>query len=260
LYTEILCYCGLLTIAAEIFFLQAAFYLSLFSANSTIRNLIMSANLDHAWDVTPQQAIAIQQQLKSQLIIEDRLGEVRHVAGIDVGFEEDGTLTRAAVAVLNYPGLELVDHGIARRPTHFPYIPGLLSFREIPAVLDAFAQLTIVPDLLLCDGQGIAHPRRMGIASHIGLLLDKPAIGVGKSRLWGRHGDIPQERGSWTPLYDRGAIIGAVLRTRVIIKPLYISPGHLISLETAIAYVMACTTRYKLPETTRHAHRLASGP
>jgi deoxyribonuclease V len=220
----------------------------------------MSAHIEHAWNVTPEQAIAIQHQLRSQLIIEDRLDSVHLVAGIDVGFEDDGAVTRAAVAVLNYPELELVGHSIARRATHFPYIPGLLSFREIPAVLDAYARLDIIPDLLLCDGQGTAHPRRLGIASHLGLLLDKPAIGVGKSRLWGRHGDIPQERGSWTPLYDRGEIIGAVLRTRVNIKPLYISPGHRISLATAIDYVMACTRRYKLPETTRHAHRLASGP
>jgi deoxyribonuclease V len=219
----------------------------------------MPGKLEHAWNLTPRQAIALQQQLRHYLIAEDRFGPVRRVAGVDVGFEDSGAVTRAAVAVLSYPDLELVETAIARRPTVFPYIPGLLSFREIPAVLDALAQLSTAADLLLCDGQGIAHPRRMGIASHLGLVMDMPTIGVGKSRLWGTYDPVPEERGSWTPLRDGTEIIGAVLRTRVGIKPLFISPGHRISLATAIHYVMGCCTRYRLPETTRHAHRLASG-
>jgi deoxyribonuclease V len=214
----------------------------------------------HSWNLSPTEAIALQQELRTRLILNDQLGIVRRVAGVDVGFEGGGTLTRAAVAVLRYPELEVLETAIARRPTEFPYIPGLLSFRELPAVLDALEQLREPPDLLLCDGQGIAHPRRLGIASHLGLLVDIPSIGVAKTRLCGMHDPPPDRRGSWVPLRVKNEIIGAVLRTRSGVKPLYISPGHRISLETALAYVMACCTRYRLPETTRHAHRLASGP
>ncbi|MCI0577396.1 MAG: deoxyribonuclease V, partial [Chloroflexi bacterium] len=146
----------------------------------------------------------------------------------------------------------------ARRPTTFPYIPGLLSFRETPAVLEALAQLTIRPDLLLCDGQGLAHPRRLGIACHLGLLSDIPSIGVAKSLLVGRHEPLADERGRWQPLRDRGEVVGAVLRTRAGVAPIYVSIGHRISLETALKYVMRCTPKYRLPETTRQAHRLAS--
>ena len=148
---------------------------------------------------------------------------------------------------------------MAREITGFPYVPGLLSFREAPAVLKAFERLRIMPDLLLYDGQGIAHPRRCGIASHVGLLLDLPSIGVAKTRLTGEHGPVPAAKGKWTPLTDNGETIGAVLRTRAKVKPLFISIGHRVSLETAISYVMACVSRYRLPETTRWAHRLASG-
>ena len=201
----------------------------------------------------------MQRELRAHLILTDQLGPVRRVAGVDVGFEAHGAVTRAAVAVLRYPELDVLETAIARRPTTFPYIPGLLSFRELPAVLAALEPLREPPDLLLCDGQGIAHPRRFGIASHLGLLVDIPAIGVAKTRLCGTHEEPPNQRGAWTPLRGEGEIIGAVLRTRPGVKPLYISPGHRISLETALVYVMRCCTRYRLPETTRHAHRLASG-
>nr|WP_197985270.1 endonuclease V [Leptolyngbya sp. Cla-17] len=136
----------------------------------------------------------------------------------------------------------------------------MLSFREIPAVVDALEKLTILPDLILCDGQGIAHPRRLGIACHLGLIINLPTIGVAKSLLVGKHADLADEKGSYQPLIHKGETIGVVLRTRVGTKPVYISPGHRISLDTAIAYVMRCTTKYRLPETTRHAHKLASGP
>jgi deoxyribonuclease V len=178
---------------------------------------------------------------------------------VDVGFEEDGAVTRAAVAVLSYPELQVCDQAIARRPTTFPYIPGFLSFREVPAVLDALEKIQITPDLLLCDGQGIAHPRRFGIACHLGVLTDLPTIGVAKSRLVGTFAEVSDHRGAWQPLLHKGDTIGAVLRTRLGTNPLFISPGHRISLETAIAYVMGCTPKYRLPETTRVAHKLASG-
>lgn len=210
--------------------------------------------------MTPSQAIALQKELAAKIERTDRLPEIRHLAGVDVGFEDDGRTTRAAVAVLAADSLELVDQAIARRPTEFPYIPGLLSFREVPAMLEALERVTIRPDLLLVDGQGIAHPRRIGVACHLGLLADLPSLGVGKSRLTGRHGPVPEKRGEWTPLTDRGEVIGAVLRSRVGVAPLYISSGHRISLETSLYWVMHTLTRYRLPETTRHAHRLASHP
>lgn len=213
----------------------------------------------HRWDLSPAAAIALQEKLRGRVVGVDRLGPVRRVAGVDVGFERNGSVTRAAVAVLDFPGLELVDWAIARMPTRFPYIPGLLSFRETPAVLRALGRLKVRPDLLLCDGQGLAHPRRFGFACHLGLLADIPSIGVAKTRLIGEHGALPARRGRWVPLNDRGEVIGAVLRTRQGVKPLFVSVGHRISLDTAVRWVMACVTRYRLPETTRWAHRLASG-
>lgn len=214
----------------------------------------------HPWDISPAEAIAIQQQLRGEVVREDRLGPVRHVAGVDVGFEEGGRITRAAVVVLGFPALELVDHTIFRAPTRFPYVPGLLSFREVPAVMAALEKLAVIPDLLLCDGQGIAHPRRFGIASHLGVLCGIPSIGVAKTRLTGEPVEPPDRRGAAVPLLDHGETIGAILRSRPGVKPLYISIGHRVSLATALDYVMACVTRYRLPETTRWAHRLASGP
>ncbi|HXF65811.1 MAG TPA: deoxyribonuclease V [Burkholderiales bacterium] len=213
----------------------------------------------HDWDVTPREAVELQQRLRQRVVTEDRLGAVRHVAGTDAGFERDGAVTRAAVAVLSFPGLELVDYAIARRPTRFPYVPGLLSFREAPALLAALERLRVQPDLILCDGQGVAHPRRCGIASHLGLWCGLPTIGVAKTRLVGACREPPQRRGAWTPLTDRGETIGAALRSRAGAKPIYVSSGHRVSLATAIAYTLACAPRYRLPETTRWAHRLASG-
>ena len=220
----------------------------------------MARALTHRWDLTPKEAMALQETLRARVEREDRLGSVRCVCGIDVGFEQGGAVTRAAVVVLSFPALEPVENAVARRKTTFPYIPGLLSFRETPAVLAALGRLKTAPDLLLCDGQGIAHPRRCGLASHIGLAADIPSIGVAKTRLIGADREPPDRRGAWAPLIDAGETIGAVLRTRVGVKPLYVSIGHRVSLATAIRFTLACCTRYRLPETTRHAHRLASGP
>lgn len=218
----------------------------------------MKIRHSHSWDLTPKEAMALQSRLATDIVCRDDFGPIARVAGVDVGFEDDGATTRAAVAVLAFPSLQLETSAIARMPTRFPYVPGLLSFREVPAVLAAMEQLDVRPDLLLCDGQGIAHPRRLGIASHLGLLLDIPSIGVAKTRLVGKHGEVPDERGAWVPLEDGGETVGAVLRTRRGVKPLYISSGHRIGLSSAIDWVMACLTRYRLPETTRWAHRLAS--
>lgn len=218
----------------------------------------------HSWRVTPAEGRAIQDELRAEVFVEDDLGPeglagVHTVAGVDVGFEDGGATTRAAVAVLGYPSLEPRCHALARRPTGMPYIPGLLSFREIPAVLDALERLEEVPDVLLCDGQGIAHPRRLGIATHLGLVTDLPSAGVAKSLLVGRYEGLPDERGAWVPLTHRGEVVGAALRSRAGVKPIFVSPGHRVSLATALTLVLGCLTRYKLPETTRAAHRLASG-
>ncbi len=215
--------------------------------------------LNHSWDVTPKEAIAIQEQLRQAVNTSDDPGTVRYVAGIDIGFVKNKTVTRAAVVVLSFPDLLLQEQAITHQPTTFPYVPGLLSFREAPAALEALASLAIRPDLLLVDGQGLAHPRRMGLACHLGLLSDIPAIGVAKSRLVGQHGELPESRGSQVPLVDDDEVIGMVLRTRTGVKPVYVSIGHRVSLETAVAYTLACAPKFRLPETTRQAHRLASG-
>ncbi len=203
--------------------------------------------------------MAIQRELRDRVITRDGFGELKRVAGVDVGFEDNGRVTRAAVVVLRLPRLEPVEDALARQPTRFPYVPGLLSFREVPAVLEALAHLSQPPDMLLCDGQGFAHPRRFGFACHLGLWTDLPSIGVAKTRLIGEHGDVPQERGQWCPLTHEDEVIGAVLRTRQGVKPVYVSIGHRISLQSAVDVVMRCTPRYRLPETTRQADRLASG-
>ncbi|MCK9529656.1 MAG: deoxyribonuclease V [Gammaproteobacteria bacterium] len=213
----------------------------------------------HPWDMTPREAVALQRELAPRVQRTGRLDAVRCVAGVDVGYEQGGAVTRAAVAVLDFPGLGLREQVVARAPTHFPYVPGLLSFREIPAVLEAFAVLESTPDLVLCDGQGLAHPRRFGLACHLGVLLDVATIGAAKSRLLGEHAEVPPQRGAWVPLMDMGEVIGAVLRTRTNTRPLFVSIGHALDLEEAIHWTLACTPRYRLPETTRAAHRLASG-
>ncbi|MBC6421154.1 MAG: deoxyribonuclease V [Hormoscilla sp. SP5CHS1] len=212
----------------------------------------------HQWSTSTQSATAIQQQLVPEVITTDQLESVQYVAGVDVGFVDDGATSRAAVAVLSFPSLELSEQAIAQRPTQFPYVPGFLSFREIPPVLEDLEKLNTTPDLILCDGQGLAHPRRFGLACHLGVLTDIPTIGVAKSRLIGTHAELPVEKGSWQPLIHEQEIIGAVLRTRSTVKPLYVSIGHRVSLPTAIDYVLRCTRSYRLPETTRIADRLAS--
>ncbi|MBT3046622.1 MAG: deoxyribonuclease V [Candidatus Thiodiazotropha sp.] len=215
--------------------------------------------LYHDWNLTPSEAVALQKRLRPQVIDRDCFGTLHRVAGVDVGFEAQGSITRAAVSVLSYPDLQPIEASVARLPTTFPYIPGLLSFREVPAILQAISTLRHSPDIFLCDGQGMAHPRRFGIACHLGVYTDTPAVGVAKTRLTGSHGEVPEQKGGWVPLIDKGETIGAVVRTRNRVKPLYISVGHKISLQASIRLVLACTTRYRLPETTREAHRLASG-
>lgn len=219
----------------------------------------MKISQPHIWPQTLEEAIVIQEKLKDQVITNDQLSQtVNYVAGVDMGFKDDGTISRAAVAVLSFPELQVIETQLAYRPTSFPYIPGFLSFREIPAILDALEKIQTTPDIILCDGQGIAHPRRLGIASHLGVIIDIPTIGVAKSLLIGKHEELPESKGSWQPLIHKNETIGAVLRSRERVKPVYVSSGHKISLHTAIDYVLRCTPKYRLPETTRIADKLAS--
>lgn len=211
----------------------------------------------HRWDVSPAEAVHIQQELAAQWHAADTLGEVRLVAGIDVGLHQG--YTRAAVVVLALPSLARVEAVVAEREVTFPYVPGLLSFREGPAVLAALARLACVPDVLVFDGQGYAHPRRMGLATHLGILLDWPTIGCAKSRLIGEHAPLAPERGSAQPLFAGGEQVGLVLRTRQGVWPVYVSVGNRIGLAHAAELVLACGAGYRLPEPTRWAHRLASG-
>ena len=212
-----------------------------------------------SWPATAAEAIALQKQLAPAVETADRLGAVRTIAGIDVAFPGGGALTRAAIVVLSYPDLAVIETRVVEEPTRFPYVPGLLSFREAPAVLSALGELDSVPDLLMVDGHGIAHPRRLGIACHLGLLASLPAIGVAKSRLCGRHDEPGTEKGSRTPLADGDAVLGAVLRTRARVKPVFVSAGHRVGLETAVKLVLACAPRFRLPEPTRLADKLSKG-
>jgi deoxyribonuclease V len=213
----------------------------------------------HEWNLTPEDAIALQRDLAKAILREDQLGEVHHVAGVDMAINENNGMARAAVVLLTYPALQVIEQHIYEEPVRMPYIPGLLSFREAPCVLGAFSQLQQLPDLVMVDGAGIAHPRRIGIASHLGLWLDLPTIGCAKSVLTGTYekAALSEQAGSWVPLTYRKEIIGAAVRTRARVNPMIISLGHRISLETSIHYVLACCRGYRLPEPTRQADKLS---
>jgi deoxyribonuclease V len=204
----------------------------------------------HGWDIPPARAAEIQLQLRTRVRVQPLSRPLHTVGGLDV--HED----RGAVAVLTWPDLEWLTGAIAERPTSFPYVPGLFSFREIPALLAAIERLETLPDLLLCDGQGLAHPRRFGLACHLGVLLERPTIGCAKTRLCGEHAKVGSSRGSTVPLQD-GQVIGAVVRTQTNVRPVYVSVGHLVDLEDAVDIVLHCASRYRLPEPLRFAHTMA---
>ncbi|AGY57406.1 deoxyribonuclease V [Gloeobacter kilaueensis] len=211
----------------------------------------------HRWDVTPQQAIELQKQLASQVVREGKLVDVHRIAGVDVSFNPrlPESPVHAVVVVLEYPSLDVGERRSVSEVVNFPYVPGLLSFREAPPILKAIAQLEKRPDLLLVDGQGYAHPRHLGIASHLGLLLDLPAIGCAKSILVGHPaGNLGEQAGSKTDLLWKNRVIGQVVRTRDRVQPLYVSVGHRLDLESAVDWVLRCGRGYRLPEPTRQAH------
>ena len=211
----------------------------------------------HSWNVSPQEARVIQDKLRSQVIKTDEFKVINTIAGVDIGIKQN--IAHASVIVLSYPDLQIVDGIVTQYRVSFPYIPGILSYREMPPLLAAFAYLKTVPDLIIVDGQGIAHPRRFGLASHLGLFVDIPTIGCGKSRLCGTYTDPGIEKGSYTYLLDDTEIIGAVLRTRTKVSPVFVSVGHMISLDSAIRITLDCCPKFRLPETTRYAHKASKG-
>jgi len=211
----------------------------------------------HRWDVSPREAMAIQVRLRSRLRL-DGVGPYATVGGVDVSYDSGSDLMFAGVVVMSADGRQVLETAIAAVPVRFPYIPGLLSFRESPAVIKAWAKLRTPPDCLICDGHGLAHPRRFGIACHLGLLLDLPSIGCAKSLLIGTHRAPAKRRGSVEPLLDRGDRVGAVLRTRAGVAPVYISQGGRIGLDAAVRTVLAACSGYRLPEPTRRAHLLVN--
>jgi deoxyribonuclease V len=212
----------------------------------------------HNWSLTPEEAIRVQKEFRERLVLRWDDRPVSTIGGVDVSIKSE--FTRAAIVVLRYPELSPIEAAVEDAPLVFPYIPGLLAFREGPAVLAAWQTLQHKPDLLMFDGQGIAHPRGVGIASHMGLWLERPTIGVAKSRLYGLHSEVGPARGDRVDLLDKNRnVIGSVLRTREKTNPLYISPGHLMDVEHATQFVIRCLAGYRLPEPTRWAHNVAGG-
>jgi len=213
----------------------------------------------HAWDLSPREAITLQRKLAPRVIREGDLSEsqVHLIAGADVAFDKPNARGIAAVVALDWPSLDVVERVTVEAPVTFPYVPGLLSFRETPLLLAAFEQLRSTPDLVMVDGHGFAHPRRFGFACHIGLMLGLPTIGVAKSRLIGSHEAVESAHGSRSDLTDNGEVIGAVLRTRERVRPIYVSVGHRIGLRAAERWALACAKAYRVPEPTRLADKLS---
>ncbi|KPK20727.1 MAG: hypothetical protein AMJ70_08135 [Dehalococcoidia bacterium SG8_51_3] len=213
----------------------------------------------HSWQASVPEAFDIQRELAARVSRDSEINKPSLIAGVDISVSYARSMATSAVVVMDYPALELVEMKTANGKLDFPYIPGLLSFRESPLALAAFERLMATPDLILVDGQGIAHPRRLGLASHLGLLLDAPAIGCAKSRLCGSYEEPDVIPGSYTALVDNGEVIGAVLCTKAATKPLYVSIGHKVDLEAAVDWVLACCRGYRIPEPLRLAHLAAGG-
>lgn len=228
-------------------------------APAPVADPVPAGNVPHRWDLSVPEAVALQQALRSRVIRANgfRPDQLRRILGVDASYSAYQAQGRAALVLCSFPDLAVLEQAVGARRSVFPYVPGLLSFREVPLVLDAFARLREQPDLLLVDGHGYAHPRRFGIASHLGVYLDLPSIGCAKSRLVGSYDEPGPEPGDRAPLTHRGETIGIVLRAKRRTNPLFISVGHKIDLETAVDVVLRCLRGYRLPEPTRLADRLA---
>jgi deoxyribonuclease V len=214
--------------------------------------------LEHAWDVDPTTARQIQESLVSSIQVRDFTNPIHSVAGADVSITNDKELLIGGFCLFSYPELEPSYTAVATKAATFPYVPGLLSFREIPVLLEAWKQLSAKPDVIICDGQGIAHPRGLGLASHLGLLLNCPTVGCAKKRLVGDHDRVDVIRSSWQPLTLNHSLIGCVLRTRDHVKPVFVSPGHMVGFDQARELVLATCIKYRLPEPIRAAHKLVN--
>ena len=212
----------------------------------------------HPWNVTFHEAIKIQKELRNRVILKNLPGKIKYIAGTDVAFSKKAETVWACVVVLSYPELKKIDEACFKGRAHFPYVPGLLSFREIPFVLEALQKLRREPDLIFCDGQGIAHPRGLGLASHLGILIEKPTIGCAKTRLVGEFSEVGQNRGDYRYLFYKGNKVGAVVRTRSGVKPLFVSPGYAVLMDDAVRLILECGGRYRIPEPTRQAHLLVT--
>ncbi|MDB5033989.1 MAG: deoxyribonuclease [Chlorobi bacterium] len=212
----------------------------------------------HDWTITPREAVEMQKSLRGSVRVTPLERPVRTIAGADISFNRYSPIIYAGIVVLDLETLEVVEEAGAVTETHFPYVPGLLSFREIPPVLEAWKKLKTEPDAVMLDGHGLAHPRRFGIASHVGLLTGRPTLGCGKSVLVGAYQEPAPDRGSWTPLIDRGEVVGAALRTKNRVSPIFVSVGTMITLDEAIALTLACDGGYRQPEPTRKAHHLVN--
>jgi deoxyribonuclease V len=213
----------------------------------------MEPTFTHAWNLSEAEALALQQQLASRVIKNDQLGDVQLVAGVDVAYDKHSDKLFAAVVILDAQTLQIIETATAEDVARFPYIPGLFSFRELPPIAEALTKLNQTPDLIVCDGQGIAHPRRFGLACHLGIMYNIPTIGCGKTRLIGEADTPDIKRGAYAPLLDNDEVIGSVLRTQDNINPVYVSIGHRVSLQTACEWVLKLSPKYRLPETTRQA-------
>ena len=222
-----------------------------------MERIMKTINL-HPWDVSSHEAIEIQKAFSPQLIFMKLSGKIRHVAGIDVSCSKKSDTLWAGVVVLSYPALDKVEEKWTKGIANFPYIPGLLSFREIPVVLESLKMIESDPDLIFCDGQGIAHPRGLGLASHLGLLIEKPTIGCAKKRLVGEFSEVGQQRGDYSMLFYKDREVGAVVKTRSGVKPLFVSPGNRLTIRDAIRMVLSCGGRYRIPEPVRQAHILVN--
>lgn len=212
----------------------------------------------HDWEMTPREAVELQKNLRERVRLRPLTKKIRTIAGADISFNKFEPTVYAGIVVLKLPTLEVIEEVGVVSETKFPYVPGLLSFRESPSVLEAWAKLKTEPDAVMFDGQGIAHPRRVGIASHVGLLINRPTLGCAKSVLVGKYEEPESERGHWTEMVDKGEIIGAALRTKTNVQPIFVSPGHLIDLEGAINLTLECDGGYRQPEPTRRAHHLVN--
>src|SRR3954464_6293774 len=212
----------------------------------------------HDWAMTPREAVELQKTLRERVRLQPLTKKIKTIAGADISFNKFEPTVYAGIVVLRLPTLEVVEEVGVVSETKFPYVPGLLSFRESPSVLEAWAKLKTEPDAVMFDGQGIAHPRRVGIASHVGLIINRPTLGCAKSVLVGKFEEPDLERGSWTELVDKGEIVGAAVRTKTKVQPIYVSPGHLIDLAGAVELTLRCDGGYRQPEPTRRAHLLVN--